>query len=71
MNLYTFLIVCLNTAQQRLIISNTARVKSRLAADRKPWDSTTIDVTFGRICGYIGLKGLKRRHIRPNHDKRN
>ena len=45
--------------------------KSRLAADRKPWNSITTDITFGGICGYIGLKGLKRRHFHPFRDKGN
>ena len=65
-----FLIAYVNTALQRLIMSNAASVKSRLAADWKSWNSITIDATFG-VCFfcYIGLKGLKRRNFRPHHDK--
>ena len=70
-NCKIFVIAYINAALQRLMISNTARVKSRLAADRKPCKIITIDITFGGFLFYIGLIGLKRRYFRPYHDKGN
>ena len=46
------------------------QVMTSLTADRKPWNSITIDVTIGGVFDYIGLKDLKICHFQPYHDHR-
>ena len=38
---------------------------SSLTADRKSWNSITIDVTIGDVFDYIGLKDFKICHFQP------